>query len=84
MAKTKGKTPAKKTQRSATGKNERNTENLVRNVLRELKYYAAQNEVRVEEQKSGIEAVSRLLKTGSKSGKGGKGAPEFWPSHFFS
>lgn len=41
-------------------KNERNTENVVRDVrdeLRRLGYYNSSNEVRVEEQKSGIEAA---------------------------
>lgn len=57
--------------------NERNTENLVRDVLRDLGYYDSSCLTRVEEQKSEIEAVKRLLKSASKTGKGGKGAPEF-------
>ena len=57
--------------------NERNTENLVRDKLRILNYYDPDVAIRVEEQKSEIEAVKRLLKTAGKSGKGGKGAPEF-------
>lgn len=57
--------------------NERNTENLVRDALRDLGYYDSNCLTRVEEQKSEIEAVKRLLKSASKSGKGGKGAPEF-------
>lgn len=57
--------------------NERNTENLVRDALRDLGYYDSSCLTRVEEQKSEIEAVKRLLKSASKTGKGGKGAPEF-------
>lgn len=56
--------------------NERVTENLVRDVLRKLKYYEI-DEILVEEQKSQIEEVKSLLKTASKTGKGGVGAPEF-------
>ncbi|MCC7040360.1 MAG: N-6 DNA methylase [Burkholderiales bacterium] len=58
-------------------KNERKTENIVRDELRRLKYYEPANDIQVEEQKSNIEAVKRLLKVASKSGKGGHGAPEF-------
>jgi type I restriction enzyme M protein len=57
-------------------KNERITENLVRDILRDLKYYE-QEETVVEEQKSQIEEVKKLLKGASKTGKGGIGAPEF-------
>ncbi len=57
--------------------NERVTENIVRDQLRELGYYNSDNDIQIEEQKSNIEAVKRLLKTAGKSGKGGKGAPEF-------
>ncbi|WP_299103541.1 N-6 DNA methylase [uncultured Winogradskyella sp.] len=57
-------------------KNERITENLVRDILRNLKYYE-QEETVVEEQKSQIEEVKKLLKGASKTGKGGTGAPEF-------
>ncbi len=57
-------------------KNERITENLVRDILRELKYYDSDHIV-VEEQKSQIEEVKKLLKGASKTGKGGIGAPEF-------
>ena len=57
-------------------KNERITENLVRNILRDLKYYD-NDDIVVEEQKSQIEEVRKLLKGASKSGKGGHGAPEF-------
>ncbi len=57
--------------------NERKTENLVRDSLRNLGYYVSDNRTRVEEQKSETEAIKRLLKSASKTGKGGKGAPEF-------
>ena len=57
-------------------KNERITENLVRDILRDLNYYE-QEETVVEEQKSQIEEVKKLLKGASKTGKGGIGAPEF-------
>lgn len=58
-------------------KNERNTENIVRDELRTLGYYDADNDIGVEEQKSNIDAVKRLLKSASKSGQGGSGYPEF-------
>jgi 16S rRNA G966 N2-methylase RsmD len=56
--------------------NERITENLVRDILRDLKYYNNEN-TQVEEQKSHIVEVKKLLKGASKTGKGGIGAPEF-------
>jgi type I restriction enzyme M protein len=56
--------------------NERITENLVRDILRGLDYYGNENSV-VEEQKSQIEEVKKLLKGASKTGRGGTGAPEF-------
>lgn len=58
-------------------KNERKTENIVRDTLRQLGYYDANSDLQVEEQKSNIEAIRRLLKSASKSGAGGSGAPEF-------
>lgn len=58
-------------------KNERNTENLVRDALRGFDYYDDTNDIQVEEQKSHLDAVKRLLKAASKSGAGGKGSPEF-------
>ena len=58
-------------------KNERNTENIVRDELRALGYYNPANDISVEEQKSNIDAVKRLLKSASKSGQGGSGYPEF-------
>lgn len=56
--------------------NERVTENITRDNLRRLGYYD-QTDIFVEEQKSQIEEVVKLLKTAGKSGRGGKGAPEF-------
>lgn len=61
----------------AKTKNERNTENLVRDALRAHGYADPQNSIQVEEQKSNIEAIRRLLRTGSKTAKGGSGYPEF-------
>jgi len=58
-------------------KNERKTENMVRDELRKLGFYESASDVQVEEQKSNIEDVKQLLKTASKSGGGGSGAPEF-------
>lgn len=60
-----------------TPKNERITEELIREALRAHGYYSQDNHNRVEEQKSSIDAVTRALKSASKTGKGGKGAPEF-------
>jgi len=58
-------------------KNERNTENVVRNQLKNLDYYSPSNDIQIDEQKSNIEAVKRLLKSASKSSGTGQGAPEF-------
>lgn len=58
-------------------KNERITENLVRDALRALSYYDEDSSTQVQEQKSNIEAVKKLLKTSSKSKAGGTGSPEF-------
>ena len=57
--------------------NERITENLVRDKLRELGYYDKINNIHVEEQKSAIESIRRALVAASKSGGGGSGTPEF-------
>jgi len=57
-------------------KNERITENLIRDILRDLKYYD-DPDIQVEEQKSQVAEIQKLLKGASKTGKGGKGAPEF-------
>ncbi len=58
-------------------KNEKITEQFVREELQRLHYYDNYNDIQIEEQKSNIDAVKRLLKLSSKSGKGGSGAPEF-------
>lgn len=58
-------------------KNERKTENIVRDELRRLGFYDLAADIQVEEQKSNIEAVKRLLRSSSKSGAGGGGSPEF-------
>ena len=57
--------------------NERITENLIRDALDGLGYKSADNDIVVEEQKSQIVDVIRLLKSASKSGSGGRGSPEF-------
>jgi type I restriction enzyme M protein len=58
-------------------KNERKTENIVRDELRSNGFYGADTDIQVEEQKSNIETVKRLLKTASKTGGKGAGLPEF-------
>lgn len=57
--------------------NERNTENLVRDLLRKKNYYQVDNQITIEEQKSQIRRVQNLLKSSSKSGTGNSGYPEF-------
>ncbi|WP_237721620.1 HsdM family class I SAM-dependent methyltransferase [Cronobacter dublinensis] len=57
--------------------NERKTENLVRDTLRDLGYYESSHTIKIEEQKSEIELVKKLLKSASKGDKGGNGSPEF-------
>ena len=56
--------------------NERKTENIVRDALTKNGYYGSVS-VLVEEQKSNIEDVKSLMKSASKSGGTGIGAPEF-------
>ncbi len=56
--------------------NERKTEILVSDQLAALGYTAA-NEILVEQQQSDNLDIAKLLKGASKTGKGGKGAPEF-------
>ncbi|WP_446011462.1 HsdM family class I SAM-dependent methyltransferase [Candidatus Electrothrix sp.] len=56
--------------------NEKITENLARDILRNLNYYD-NKDVIIEEQKSRIEEIKKLLKGASKTGKGGVGSPEF-------
>jgi len=58
-------------------KNERVTENLVREALRGLGYYKPAAGLCVEEQSSTIKAINSALKTAGKAGKGGRGSPEF-------
>jgi type I restriction enzyme M protein len=58
-------------------KNERLTEAFVRNDLTKLRYYDSDNDIQIDEQKSNIAGVKKLLNTASKSGKGGSGSPEF-------
>ncbi len=62
---------------------ERITENIVRNFLQSLSYYDDKN-VTVEEQSSERLDVKKLLKYASKTGKGGKGFPEFIISNKYS
>lgn len=57
--------------------NERKTETLVRDRLRELAYYQPDNGITVEEQKSEIAKVKTLLSKASKNAKGNAGYPEF-------
>ena len=56
---------------------ERLTENLVRDKLRELNYYDEENGITIEEQKSEVANVKKLLSKASKNKKGNKGYPEF-------
>ncbi|MFA7021667.1 class I SAM-dependent DNA methyltransferase [Aliarcobacter sp.] len=57
--------------------NERITENLVRDRLRSLNYYEPDNSITVEEQKSEVQKVKKLLAKSSKKGSGNGGYPEF-------
>lgn len=57
-------------------KNERITENIVREKLRTLKYDEARG-ISVEEQRSTVATIAKLLKDSSKTGGGGQGSPEF-------
>lgn len=56
--------------------NERITENIVRNILRNKGYYDDETIV-IEEQSSRNSRISKLLKKASKSGQGNIGSPEF-------
>lgn len=58
-------------------KNERITENIVRDYLRDFHYYDSDNGITVEEQKSENENIKKLLKGASKQGGTGSGYPEF-------
>ena len=57
--------------------NERKTEEIVRQLLKENGYNKPGSDLVVEEQASEIEIVRKLLLKASKSGGGGRGAPEF-------
>lgn len=57
--------------------NERKTEGLVREKLRALEYYQADNGISVEEQKSEIAKVKSLLSKASKNLQQNPGYPEF-------
>ena len=57
--------------------NERKTESLVREKLRELGYYQADNGITIEEQKSEIAKVKSLLSRSSKNLQQNPGYPEF-------
>ncbi|WP_250134595.1 hypothetical protein [Escherichia coli] len=57
--------------------NERITEGIVRDVLRDYGYYLPGNGISVEEQKSEIQSVKSLLSKAGKAAKGGAGYPEF-------
>lgn len=57
--------------------NERITEGIVRDTLRDYGYYTPGNGVSIEEQKSEIQSVKNLLAKASKTTKGGAGYPEF-------
>ncbi|MBV4466615.1 SAM-dependent methyltransferase [Pseudomonas sp. SWRI79] len=56
--------------------NERITENIVRDTLRNLGYFDNEDII-IEEQKSQNTKIQSLLRSASKTGKGGVGAPEF-------
>ncbi|PIV91315.1 MAG: SAM-dependent methyltransferase [Gallionellales bacterium CG17_big_fil_post_rev_8_21_14_2_50_54_146] len=58
-------------------RNERKTENVVRDELLKWGYRNTNSDIQIDEQKSNIESVKRLLKNASKSGGSGGGAPEF-------
>jgi len=57
--------------------NERITENIVRELFRDNKYYEIDNNITIEEQKSEIQRVKKLLSKSSKKGTGKGGYPEF-------
>ena len=57
--------------------NERKTENLVRDALRSLGYMEVDNGISVEEQKSEVVKIKRLLSRASKQMTGKPGYPEF-------
>lgn len=58
-------------------KNEKITENIVREMFRCTGYYDSEKEIRVEEQKTEIKRAKALLAKASKAGTGKEGRPEF-------
>lgn len=57
--------------------NERVTEDLVDDLLRDLGYYDDEDTIVVEKQQSTVQAIRSALSKASKTGKGGIGYPEF-------
>ncbi|WKE60135.1 HsdM family class I SAM-dependent methyltransferase [Corynebacterium tuberculostearicum] len=57
--------------------NERITEQLVDDQLRELGYYDDADKIIVEKQQSSIEVIRKSLSKASKTGGGGRGFPEY-------
>ncbi len=57
--------------------NERLTEDMVDELLRDLEYYANEDEIIVEKQQSSIANIRSSLSKASKTGKGGAGYPEY-------
>jgi len=57
--------------------NERITENLVREAFRDKGYFEINNNITIEEQKSEIQRIKKLLSKSSKKGTGKGGYPEF-------
>jgi len=57
--------------------NERITENLVREIFRDKEYFEPDNNITIEEQKSEVQRVKKLLSKSSKKGTGNGGYPEF-------
>ena len=59
------------------GRNERITENIVRDKLLDLGYRDSDCDTVIEEQKSQIVEVQKMLRNASKTGGNGRGNPEF-------
>lgn len=68
--------PRAQEQGCSMARNERKTENIVRDELRQFGYYADGSGIIVEEQKSDLPRLQKLLEHASKQG-GGAGKPEF-------
>ena len=56
---------------------ERKTEKIVRDLLLQNNYFEKDSIIKVEEQTSDFTNIKKLLQGASKSGKKGKGYPEF-------